>query len=121
MFMYSINYKALYAYAVNLKIVLFCPAKIISKNQSNEPPSDQTSTEETLCIEENTKKSPSCSQQLFRIIFAGDNSSIAFYICLPVATILIFIAGIVCSLTTELPYMNTGMFVFNSSVIHHSL
>ena len=82
---------------------------------------DQTSTIETLCIEENTKTSPSCSQQLFRIIFAGDNSSKAFYIGQPVATIVIFIAGIVCSLTIELLYMNTGMFVFNSSAIHHSL
>ena len=107
-------------YKDELMTFLFFAANKVLLNQSNESPSEHASTTKTPRYEDNIKTSPSCAQQLSKVFIAGDKCSKALQIGLPVTTIAIFIVGIVCTITIQLPGMNYGLFEFTNISNHHS-
>ena len=62
----------------------------------------------------------SCIQKESETFLTGDSLSRAIQIGLLITMMAIFVAGIVCRLTVQLPEMNATLFANNNSLIHSS-
>ena len=102
-------------HALKLMLLVF-----YSVNLSNEPPSEHKNTAQIWRNEKATEMLPKCISRLSRVLNSGNSSTRAIRFGIPLTSIAIFIIGIICRLTIELPEVNsTDLFKYNISAIHN--